>query len=445
MDKEPTTIDDSASSEVVLTSENTRDEEAKISDQNNKEFAATEILPDQGYSWVILGAGLINFVIAFGSFNAFGVFQTYYLQTIFKTVPADTVAWISTVTISMTLIGGLAVVPMVRIFGFRNSALLGSVVGSVGLFLCSFATKVWHFVIFQGLIYGLASAIVVNVSILMVVLWFDKRKGFAIGLLNSGGGVGSLILVPTVTSTVNSIGIKWSFRILAIIYLVSTGIGCYFFKVRFPFKPSKKILDFSLFKDPFTILLLLSGFTMQIGYSVPLLYYPSSLVGIGKTQTFATNFIMVYAAISVFGRITSGQLTDTIGPINILIVCHAIVAVVTFVLWYNVKNFASFVSFYILFGLFGINFFSISPAMNAKHYPYTRIPQVNALTFLVMGLAMFMSVPAIGEIFQKYGHRTSYQQIIAISGTCYGLSFLSLVALRIYLRKKDPRYKSGPI
>ncbi|PVU95791.1 hypothetical protein BB559_002603 [Furculomyces boomerangus] len=381
----------------------------------------------------------------FGGFNAFGVFQTYYLQTIFKSVPTETVSWIGTVTISTTLVGSLGVVPMVRMFGFQNSALIASIVGAVGLVLCFFATKVWHLVIFQGIIYGFASAVSFNISVIMVTLWFEKQKGFAIGLFNSGGGIGALILVPIVTSTVNGIGIKWSFRILATIFLISTGTGAMFFKVRFPFKPNKKILDFSLFRDPFTVLLLIAGFTMQIAYTVPLMYFPSSLVALGKPQTFASNFIMVYSAVSIIGRISAGKFLDILGPLNILVVCHAISAVATFALWYSVKNFGSYISFYLIYGFFGINFFSITPATNAGHYPLSRIPQVNSLMFLVVGIATLVSVPIIGMVFQKYGHRESFQEIIAISGTCYVISFLALLTLRFYLRKKDPKYKSGPI
>ncbi|OMJ16149.1 Monocarboxylate transporter 10 [Smittium culicis] len=391
--------------------------------------------PDTGYAWVILAAGTLNFMISFGSFNAFGVFSTYYLLTIFKDIDADVVAWISNVTITMTLIGGLTASSIISKVGIRNTCYIGTAIGTIGLILSSFSAKIWQLVITQGIIYGFGSSLFVNISLLVQALWFQKRLGLAIGIISSGAGLGSLIMVPLITSTISKMGISWSFRILAIVYFISTGIGGFLLKPRAEFKPNSKIFDFRMLKDPFLNILNAAGFFIQVGYTVPLLYFPASLKALGYSQTFSTNFIMVYSVTSIIGRLVSGQLADSIKPINILIVCHFITSVAIFTLWLLGKSLAPYAIFFALYGLFGVNFFSLGPSMISARYPIKRVSQANALYFLVLGLSVFIGIPLIGLAFQKLGNRVHFEQIIIISGTCFTISLIFLLILRFSMHK----------
>ncbi|OLY84573.1 Monocarboxylate transporter 10 [Smittium mucronatum] len=391
--------------------------------------------PDEGYSWLILIAGLLNFMISFGSFNAFGVFQTYYLLTRFKEYDAGTVSWISNVTITMTLVGGLSASYIISIIGIRKTSILGAALGVIGLLLASFSDKIWQLVLTQGIIYGYGSSLIVNISLLMQALWFEKRRGLAIGIVSSGGAIGALIMVPLVTSTINNLGIKWSFRILALIFLASTALGCIFYKPRLPFKPNRKVIDFKMLKDPFIVLLSLGGFFMQFGYNVPLLFFPASLRSLGYEQTFATNFIMVMAGASVIGRLGSGQLADIIPPLYIVIFGNVVAGIIILTLWYLGNSLSTYTIFYVLFGLFGINFHSLAPSMISSRYSYDKVSQVNGLLFLTLGISVFISIPVIGHIFQKLGKRIVFDHIIVFGGVSYLISSAILVILGIYLKR----------
>ncbi|PVU92902.1 hypothetical protein BB561_003546 [Smittium simulii] len=399
--------------------------------------------PDQGYSWVILVAGLLNFVISFGSFNAFGVFQTYYLLTVFKDVPADIVSWISTVTIFMTLSTGIFSGPIARVFGIRNSCLIATAIGFFGLILSSLFTEVWHLVITQGIMFGFASSILVNLSLTAQILWFEKHKGLALSIISSGGGIGSIILVPIVTSTVENLDIRWSFRILSIIYLILSGTGSYLLKPRIPYVPSKKIIDFKLLKDPFVLYCSLIGFTMNWGYSTVLLYFPASIEALGKTKSFATYFIMLYAATSIIGRILSGYLADKIGSLKILIFCHTIISISFFTLWYHRYDFAYYVVFYVLFGFFGVNYFSLCPNIVGRHFPIETVTLINAIIFLVNGVSNLICIPILGKVFQAVGKRTNFDAVILIGGSSFIASLGILVAFRYYAVTHYPQYKNG--
>ncbi|PVV03365.1 hypothetical protein BB560_002158 [Smittium megazygosporum] len=401
--------------------------------------------PDKGYAWAILAGGLMIFILSFGSFNAFGVFQTYYLLDIFKDESAESIAWISTLTVVMTLTGGLFSGIISRTLGVRNACIAASLFGTLSLILSSFFKKIWHLVLTQGIMYGFASSILINLALTMQILWFEKHKGFALSLISAGGGIGSLILVPTVTATVNQYGIKWSFRILAGIYLITTGVGSLLMRPRFPFKMTKKIIDPTMLKDPFLLFNGAAGFVMNIGYCVPLLYFPASLESIGKSVSFSTYFIMVYAGISIVGRVSSGYLSDKIGSLKILIFCHAITTVAIFTLWYKRSSFGFFAAFYVIFGLFGINYFSLSPNIMGRHFSNEKVGLANATLFLLNGISSLIAIPTLGLIFQKVGHRASFDVLIIIGGTFYGLSCLIFIAFRIYLTRFTEKYKNAII
>ncbi|OMJ19119.1 hypothetical protein AYI70_g4932 [Smittium culicis] len=63
--------------------------------------------PETKYSYLILVAGFFNLAIVFGNFSAFGIFQEFYLNVLFKDQPASTISWIGTITFSLTLGGGV--------------------------------------------------------------------------------------------------------------------------------------------------------------------------------------------------------------------------------------------------------------------------------------------------------------------------------------------------
>ncbi|PVU89752.1 hypothetical protein BB559_004964 [Furculomyces boomerangus] len=391
--------------------------------------------PDKGYAWIVMVACFVNLLFAFGTTNAFGVFQTYYLEVLFVDVSADLIAWISTTCIFFTLAGGLAAGPIIRRIGMRYTSILGTFIGSAGLLLASFSTKVWQLVLTQGVIFGFGSSLIVNIALTAPALWFDKNRGMAIGLVASGGGFGALVLIPVVTKVVEVNSVWWAFRVLFLMYFVSTLVGGFLLKPRIGFTPINKIIDFGLIKDPVAMLICAVGFLLEIGYSITMLYFPASLVDNGTSVTLATNLIMAFCTISAFSRIISGYLVKKMNPMDIMIFCHSMSGIIMLTMWLTNKKFSVHLVYYLLFGLFSVPFFSLGPVVTASYYKKEKISQVNGLSYLSMGIGILVGYPSVGAVFQNYGKRTDYSQIIIIGGTFYLLSVIPLVALRHYIKK----------
>ncbi|PVU86900.1 hypothetical protein BB559_003337 [Furculomyces boomerangus] len=401
-----------------------------------------ETPPDSGYAWLMLTSGLLNYMVSFGSINAFGVFQTYYLLQMFPNEPARDISWISTMAIAFSFVGGIFGSPLIARFGLRGANRVGTLIGVIGLLSASFCSKIWQLVITQGLIFGIGGSIVINVSVVIPSLWFEKYLGLALGIIVSGSALGSLILSPITTAALKTLGIRWTFRLLSLIFLLFTGFGSLFLRPRKTFVAAKHIINFKHLKDRVVILLCISSFFFQMGYSIILLYFSPSIVALGTTKQLATNLIMVFSVFSGIGRILGGQLSKKLGPLTIVIFSHSVTGIVITVMWNLGKTLPVYIVAYILIGLFSVPYFVLGPAIIAKHYPKKYVSQVNGLVSLSMGLSVIVGVPVAGLIFDVVGKRNNYTWVKIYSGVCYLATLLFLVLLRITL-KADPKYKQS--
>ncbi|OMJ09966.1 Monocarboxylate transporter 13, partial [Smittium culicis] len=154
---------------------------------------------DSKYSCFVMFCSFMNLLVIFGAFNAFGLFQEYYLNTLFSHEPASKISWISTLSLTFTSFGGMLASPVISRIGIRPTLLIGSFISGIGLFLASFCT---HSIVLlsltQGLIYGLGGGMVINPSILMSTLWFSKYRDLSIGIVSSGSGFGGMVIGPII-------------------------------------------------------------------------------------------------------------------------------------------------------------------------------------------------------------------------------------------------------
>ncbi|PVU90118.1 hypothetical protein BB561_005021 [Smittium simulii] len=291
----------------------TKAEQGSKEDLSNITHDQNYIPPDTGYAWFVMLAGILTLTMTFGVMNSFGVVQNYYLQTLFASEPARKIAWISTMAQTCIYLGGLIATPLIAKYGIKNTNMIGTIVASTGLLLASFSSKIWQFVLTQGIIFGLGGAINLNVALLMPALWFEKKRSLVIGIILAGTAIGSLILTPMLNIVLNNLGAAWVYRILALLYVTLTGYSWAVCKPRIPLNFTNKIMDLSKLKDPVVILLLITGYFTAAGYILHILYFPPSVVASGKSSSQAANAVMAFSVFSAFGRISSGQLAPYLG------------------------------------------------------------------------------------------------------------------------------------
>ncbi|OMJ29237.1 Riboflavin transporter MCH5 [Smittium culicis] len=404
---------------------------------------------DSKYSCFVMFCSFMNLLVIFGAFNAFGLFQEYYLNTLFSHEPASKISWISTLSLTFTSFGGMLASPVISRIGIRPTLLIGSFISGIGLFLASFCT---HSIVLlsltQGLIYGLGGGMVINPSILMSTLWFSKYRDLSIGIVSSGSGFGGMVIGPIIQVTIKQLGIVWSLRVLSFITLAVTGTTSFFLKARDKnFKPNnKKLFDLALFVKPYTLFLCIGGFFTELSYIIVTLYFPATAVSIGMTRSSASSTIMAFSAASGISRLLSGIFSKKFGPNVTLIASLILCCALVFSLWMpSYKSFAVYYTFIVINGFLGALFYALVPVMVSNNYHVSQVSQVNAMIYLFYGFGSVVGIPVLGEMFDKIGHRTSYTSLIILCGICYAFASCFGIAQYNYSRKYMPALKHGKI
>jgi len=164
------------------------------------------------YGWVVVVALLVSSFIMMGVNSSFGVFFKS-LEGAFGLTRATTSAVLSgrmAFSCVFAFLGGWAI----DRYGPRIVfSIMGFFIG-LSLILTGQATTVWQLFITYSLLLavGVGASYVVTMS--TILRWFDQRRGLALGIAGSGGGLGIAIAAPLSAFLIDSFGWRNALMIL---------------------------------------------------------------------------------------------------------------------------------------------------------------------------------------------------------------------------------------
>jgi MFS family permease len=119
-------------------------------------------------------------------------------------------------------------------YGFRTVVLIAVALIEIGLIGALFMTRLWHLILFWGVIVGLGTGLTAMVlGALVATRWFTARRGLAIGILSASSASGQLLLLPVAAWLADRYG--WRVALLPpIVGLVIAALLVAFFLVDRP-------------------------------------------------------------------------------------------------------------------------------------------------------------------------------------------------------------------
>lgn len=146
------------------------------------------------YAWIIVFVTFLSFLAVQGGRLAFGAFMEPWERDF--SIGRGTTSLISTLSFIIYGISQPTIGRMVDKYGARIILSASTFLVGISFFFISFATQTWHlFVLYSIVSIGVGGASNVAGTIL-VMNWFNKKRGLALGILEAGFGFGQMLIVP---------------------------------------------------------------------------------------------------------------------------------------------------------------------------------------------------------------------------------------------------------
>ncbi|KAK5981456.1 Monocarboxylate transporter [Trichostrongylus colubriformis] len=152
------------------------------------------IPPDGGWGWVVVMGTFFIHVVADGFVYSFGVLVDELMRE-FESDNTITATILSLLT-GFTLGSGPLASAVCNKYGCRVTAITGATIAIVGCTSSYFASKMWHIILSVGVIMGIGSGLMYCPAIVIVTMYFEKRRSFATGIAVTGAGVGTMVFSP---------------------------------------------------------------------------------------------------------------------------------------------------------------------------------------------------------------------------------------------------------
>ena len=316
-------------------------------------MVAKERFSEQPYGWAIVAVSTVCLALGFGAGGTVSVLMTPFEQE-FGWFRADISMAYTTHTIGAAL-GGLVWGGLSDRIGARMIAFIGAVGMSAGLIALKWQSDLSQLYVLYFLIGAVGFACLFTPLIALTGLWFNERKGLAIGIVTAGGAIGQGVVPYLGRLLITEFG--WRD---AMLYL---GIG--YFVILFPLmfllrsapsagRPSDQAgrSDDNLWNMPHAITipwLSLAGLFCCICMAVPLVHLVPLGIDLGCTPQTAAGLLLALMISGVFGRLFFGWLADRVG--GLLAYFLASLAQTSVVFWFTqTGNVATLFQLSVLFG-----------------------------------------------------------------------------------------------
>lgn len=253
-----------------------------------------------------------------------------------------------------------------RRFGLTPTLITGAMLEVAALISSSFATRVWHLYLAQGVLFGWGAGFQYIGGSGVVPQWFTRRRAFANSIASSGSGIGGLIWSLATGAMIKNIGFRWSLRITGIVsFAVNIICGLLMKDRNLDTKPNQRAFDIALLKNREFSLLLVWGFFSMLGYTILLFSLPNFALGIGLSADQASIVgAMVNLGMAV-GRPIIGFYSDTIGGINMAASSTFVGSLVCYFVWIFADSYGVLILTAVLAGSVCGTFWATIPSLTS--------------------------------------------------------------------------------
>lgn len=344
------------------------------------------------------------------------MFQEYYASFDPPLSTASSISWVGTLQTFLLLACGSATGSFVDRGHAQLMSFIGCALVTLGLIFTSFSGEFsdsrhpvyYQILLSQGVLSGLGMSLLLVPSTAVLSTYFTHNRALAIGLAGTGASVGGIIYPILTRRLLANIGFSWSMRAIALVVLVTTGIGGVLVRQRAELtqNPAKRTLyDFQCLKEPVYALFAAGVFFTFAGIYIPYFYIGAWVrdTGFPLHDMDAYYLVSIINAGGLLGRLIPNFLADKFksGPVLTqalaAIACGALAAG-----WTHIKtSFAGLVVWLVAYGFLSGTVISLIPAGAATlTQDMSRLGGKLGVVFGANAFASLIGNPVAGAILR---------------------------------------------
>jgi MFS family permease len=258
---------------------------------------------------------------------------------------------------------------------------IGAVMMALSMFLASFGTHYWHFLMTQGVLFGISCGLSYFPALTIISHWFDKRKGFATGIAVSGSGVGGLIVAPLTRFLIEKVGVRNALRILGGYSGIAVFAASFLLKTTRPNSKRGSMQYLKVASDLRFIKLFIMAVVAALGYFVPFFFIPVFATHYGMSTYDGALVVGLLNGASGIGRIVLGFNADIMGHLNTLWFCLATASLTVLIIWPFATTLPLLIFFGISYGFFVGGFYSLLPTAIIQIFGLENISSITGMVY----------------------------------------------------------------
>jgi MFS family permease len=397
------------------------------------------------YGWIILTACALMIFVTYGLIYSYSIF--------FKPL-ADYFHWdratVSLIYSLAVIIRGAAAIGtgwLADRYGARKIMVFCGLMMGAGFLLSSRVASLGQFFLTYAVIEAIGMSGIWGIGMAMVSRWFTKNRGIALGIVASGSGLGTMLIIPGTERLINGVGWSQAFVVIGIAAGVLIVAAALFLRMPPGSSPatekdaehpartgSDSPPGFSLgeaLRDHRLFLIIASFLPFFFGTQIVMVHLVNYATDMGIDPLVAATFVSVIGAVSIAGRLSTGAIAEKIGLYRSLILT-CVFLLLSFILLLFTRAPWSFYLFAVLFSVPYGGEVTLIPLMISKYFGTRAMATLMGVIVFTNGLGGALGPWIAGKFFDITG---SYNGAF-ITGAVAAL--ISVVAV-LLLKRQDSR------
>ncbi|MFQ5827398.1 MAG: MFS transporter [Dehalococcoidia bacterium] len=300
------------------------------------------------YGWVIVAASLAVIAVSVGITQSFGIFFKPLISEFGWSRAQVSLAFsLSFLSQGVFALGAGALSDR---YGPKRVLVVSGLIFALGNILMFGVHALWQFYLVYGLIHGMGRSGHYSTVVSTVPRWFTEKRGLALGIMLSGGGVGNTLFPPLSQYLITAFGWRLAFVLVGLIAGVVIVAAAQFIKYS-PREAGLVPYGEAAVPEPTAVgvglpetggggasglsfrgalstralwLVLVAGILSNVAIQMTYVHLVAHATDVGLSAAFAASLFIIIGGFNIVGKLSMGIFSDRFGRKAALVICFGL-------------------------------------------------------------------------------------------------------------------------